>query len=183
MDRPKWPKYRDHLKAHRFWSILNALFCTLMYIYIYTLIIFDGDLFHFASPSQTPTLLTEPSALHPHIQRPIAAEAEAAVEAVQLRWWNTFHDLPWQCLAWSDFLAVSRSASILSTHTHTCTHTHLRACMIYVYGILYVCTYDIYIYISYCDVKININKLYIELLCYIINSTYYRISTPPAAWT
>jgi hypothetical protein len=54
-------------------------------VYIYILIIFDGDLFHFASPSQTPTLLTEPSALHPHIQRPIAAEAEAAVEAVQLR--------------------------------------------------------------------------------------------------
>lgn len=162
MDRPKWPKYRDHLKAHRFWSILNALFCTLMYIYI--LIIFDGDLFHFASPSQTPTLLTEPSALHPHIQRPIAAEAEAAVEAVQLRRWNTFHDLPWQCLAWSDFLAVSRSAWILSTHTHARTHTRVHVW--YMYMLFFMYAHMIYIYISYYDVKINVNKLYIELLCY-----------------
>ena len=53
-----------------------TLFCTLI------LIIFDGDTFHPASPQQTLTLLTQPSALHPHIQRPIAAEAEAAVEAV-----------------------------------------------------------------------------------------------------
>ena len=93
--------------------------------------------------------------------------------------------LPWSSMTMFGMVWLSRSISqcfnIVNTHTHM--HAHTPACMYDICIWYFVCMYIWYIYISYCDVKININKLYIELLCYIINSTYYRISTPPAAWT
>lgn len=164
MDRPKWPKYRDHLKAHRFWSILNALFCTLMYIYIFWSslmeIYFILHLHHkhqhcWLNHLRSIRISSGPS---PRKLKPRSKQSSWGDETPSM----IFHDNVWHGLTFSQYLAVLEYCQ----HTHTCTHTHPRACMIYVYVIFYVCTYDIYIYISYYDVKINVNKLYIELLCY-----------------
>jgi hypothetical protein len=76
--------------------------------------------------------------------------------------------LPWSSMTMFGMVWLSRSISqclnIVNTHTHARTHTRVHVW--YMYMLFFMYAHMIYIYISYYDVKINVNKLYIELLCY-----------------
>jgi len=162
MDRPKWPKYRDHLKAHRFWSILNALFCTLMYIYIFWSslmeIYFILHLHHkhqhcWLNHLRSIRISSGPS---PRKLKPRSKQSSWGDETPSM----IFHDNVWHGLTFSQYLAV------LEYCQHTHMHAHTPACMYDICICYFLCMHIWYIYISYHDVKINVNKLYIELLCY-----------------
>ena len=146
MDRPKWPKYRDHLKAHRFWSILNALFCTLMYIYIYFDHLWWRSISFCISITNTNTAdwtICAPSAYPAAHRRGSWSRGRSSPAEVMKH-------LPWSSMTMFGMVWLSRSISqclnIVNTHTHARTHTRVHVWYMYMLFCMYA--HMIYIYIS-----------------------------------